>query len=238
VKTSHLHEIDVARIGPLSESEKLIALRKVKSFIPPYTLNPFRQNIPDTLNILPNMLGDGSRTPLEVIRRNVRSACKSEKEVNANWKTVEALYAFSEEHGIRGRQYELLSLPVGIGESVRYWSNAIVSVDGIPMILYVDPRKTANLRILGRKFVFSVQNERIKAYQDLNSVALGIIEFTTDKSGYYKPKLTASDRTGLYDYTTLNKMVKELYTIWRQVLDEREEQNRRTGTEKPNPMAF
>jgi len=232
-----LPDLDLARIAPMPREQKRRALEQMKLAWPPFSYGPMRRSALDILNIQAGPLATGTRTPWQVIEADIRAHSKSSNETNANLCVAEALYFFAEERKFTGRRQEFFALPIGVSEKVTYWSPAIVVIDGRPSVLFIDPRRTRKLSADGRRFVFSVMHERIRvADPDLAQIGLGIIQFANLEDDVRAPSLHTDDGIDLIDFDTLDSMVRETYALWREVLQEREEDSRRRAAGRRGPL--
>lgn len=138
-------------------------------------------------------------------------------------------------HGVAGRRHDILPLNIRVSEKLVYWSQAVVAIDGRPVVPFIDPRRTTKrLTAAARQFVFSVMHERCLADPDLSEVDHCIVQFASLDDGSRTPTLYFADGMELHDFDALDAMVQETYAIWNEVLEERDAAARRgTGTSGP-----
>src|SRR5262249_19652097 len=118
-------------------------------------------------------------------------------------------------------------LPLGIGVKVQFWLPLVLLIDGKPLVPFFDPRRSLRLTEEARRFAFSVMHERIRvADPDLAAVGLGIFQFNETKGQGRVLKLHTDAGVELYSFDELDAMVVETYSLWREVLAEREEGRR------------
>ena len=236
LKIRPLPDSDLARIGPMAREQKLIALRKMKFGRPPYTYYPIHANAPDVLNIDPGLFEASNSTPWPKIKENIISAGKSASEINVNLRVGEALHDFSTSRSVRGRQYDIPALPLGTTEKVVFWFNAALSIDGVPTLLFMDPRKTARLGPDGREFVFSAMADRLAAYPDIAHYRRGIVQFSNPHGSIRCAEFFTQEGDPTFNHDALDKMARETYELWREVLEEREEETRRKSSGSRGPL--
>jgi len=234
-----LPDLDLARIGPLPRDQKRFQLQKMKLIPPPHSLQPVRKNCPDILSITTGLFDDSAvRTPWDKIKENIIRVSNNDKphEANINVRVGEALYKFAEEHKIRGRyRDEFFPLSIGVSEKVTYWFKAVFAVDDIETVLFMDPRRD-RLDYDGSRFVFSVIHERLSAYPDFRKTRLGILEANSfGKSSRRWVRFVTNEGVKLFTFDELDAMVRETYDLWREILEERDDELRRrsggaTGT--------
>lgn len=87
-------ETELARITTKNQEEQRVQLRRLKSFRPPHTLNPFRNVIPDIMNVQYEMLGESSPTHWEVIENSILSSKETENGKERNIAVALALFNY------------------------------------------------------------------------------------------------------------------------------------------------
>lgn len=242
MKIRPLPDLDLARIALMPTDQKWHELRQMKQGYPPYSYQPTRRSLLEILNVEAGPLGIVARAPWAQIAEEVAKRCRTDVEKIANLAVADALYSFADNHSIFGRRHEFFPLAIGLSGKVSYWVPAVVSVEGRPMIPFIDPRKTKKLTREGRRFAFSVMHERIRvADPDLADAELGIFQFDVHKSDeeiIRTPKLHTASGVELLDFDTIDAMVRETYEIWHAILIEREVDARRKGTGTTGPLGI
>ena len=210
------------------------ALRTFKFGIPPYSYAPLRSAILGIFNVQVPMFGARERMPWEQIEAGIARATRKEDARAANLAVAKSLYDFAEQHGIAGREQDFFPMAMGTAAKIKYWSSAVIAVDGVPTVGFVDPRKRNALTAEARRFVFSVMHERIRVLNpDYADVQLGIIQFRKQEEGR-SAVLFKDNGLDLFDFETLDRMVRETYEVWWQVQEEREAASKKgTGTWGP-----
>ncbi|MFH1555620.1 MAG: hypothetical protein ABII76_12270 [Pseudomonadota bacterium] len=230
MKIRRLPETDLARFAVMTPDKRRAALERHKTSYAPYSYNPMRGVIPAIFDIEVPLLGRPLGYSWEVISGIIATCSKrSDAERTANLLVGELLFKFSKEHGVKGRGQDFYAMPVGMATAIRFWSPVVIAVDGKPVVPFIDPRKAHSLDAKARRFVLSVMHERIRVLDpDYREVGLGIFQFPIDGKGR-KVKFYTDESVDLYDFETLDLMVRETYEMWREVLAEREEKKRRGG---------
>ena len=230
MKMRRLPDLDLARIAPLPRDQKRRELEQMKIGFPPYSYDPVRRSNPDILNVDLGPLAVLARAPWPAVVAAITSRCRSVAELEANLRVAEGLYVFAVEQEIAGRRQEFYPLAIGVSEKVTFWLSAVIAIAGKPVVPFIDPRRTRKLTDVGRRFAFSVAHQRIRAADlDYADVGLCIIQFANTKTGLRPPKVFMDDGIELFDFETLDAMVRETYEIWHEVLGEREAAARRAG---------
>jgi hypothetical protein len=229
-----LPEIDLACIAPRSTEERRRALEQLRVSHPPHSYAPVRASLSDILNIQAGLIGSLARTPWDRIAEAIRRRSKTDGEEIANLRVAEGLFSYVEETGISGRHHEIFPLALGVGTKVVYWHPALLTFQKHPLIPFFDPRRAQALTEDGRRFVFSVMHERIRAADlDFAQVPLGIFQFSRPDEGPRIPILFIDDGIKLFTFDELDQMVRETYELWREVCEARvADERRRAGGRK------
>ena len=83
-----------------------------------------------------------------------------------------------------------------------------------PLVPFFDPRRAKSLTIEGRRFVFSVMHEHIRAADpDFAEVALGVVQFSLSEKGPRIPAIIMDDGVRLFTFDELDRMVRETYEL-------------------------
>lgn len=234
MKTRLLPEVDLARITVLPHDRQLGALRAFKGGWPPYSYAVFRGAIFSICNVESPLFGPKERASWPEVARAIERALKKDDARAANLAVAEALYEFAVEHNISGRAQDFFPMAVGTSGKVRYWSPAVLSVDGEPTIILADPRKRSALSPEARRFAMSVMHERIRVLEpDYADVRLAVIQFAVEGEAR-RATLHSDAGLDLFGFDDLDRMVRQTYELWWQVQHEREEEVKRgTGTWGP-----
>jgi hypothetical protein len=230
VKIRPLPEIDLARIAPLSRDEKRRALEQIRLGHPPYSYNPFRGLMSDTLNVQSDLIGPMPRTPWEKIAQAIQRKSRSDAEEQANLRVAAGLFNFIEEKQVVGRRHDIYPLQLGIGTKVVFWQPTILRLEDRAVIPFLDPRRAKKLTAEGRRFVFSVMHERIRAADpDFADVSLAVVQFDLSPKGPREPAIFLDQGVELFTFDELDQMVRGTYELWMEVCEERAAASRRRG---------
>ncbi len=221
----YLPEIDLATFAPLPADQKRKALENFKQGRPPYSYKPLRQSFPDLLNLETGLFGPPAPVSFECIAKTIRANSRFPKEAEANIGVAAALY----DQGWRGRPQNFVAMGTTIGQRLTYWTPAVLAIDGRPVIPFFNPRRTP-LPPHGRRFVFSMMHEQIRAADpDYAEAAFCICQFSVHKTGERAVLPTFDAGVALYSFDELQSMVAETYAIWTEVWAGRVEETRRRG---------
>jgi hypothetical protein len=230
VKIRPLPETDLARIAPLPTDEKRRALEQIRLGHPPYSYGPVRGTISDVLNVQSDRICSMPRTPWEKIQEAIQRKSRNAAEERANLRVARGLFSFVDEKGIVGRHHDIFPFQLGIGTKVVFWQPTILTLEGRPLIPFLDPRRVKRLTAQGRRFVFSVMHERIRAADpDFADVSLAVVQFALSDNGPRVPVIYTDHGVDLFTFDELDQMVRETYELWMEVSEERAADIRRRG---------
>ena len=238
MKIRRIPETDLANIGPMEIELKYRALRVLKEGWGPFSYDPTKLTAPDTFNAQPELFGTAEPTHLDQIRRRIIALLRrGDEEATANLEVTECLHKYAVDNNVRARRYDIspynLSSAVGINYS--FWLPLVLVADDRLIIPFIDPRRTRGLSAIGRRFALSMMHHRARVlYPDLGDAELAIFAFPVlaAPSGVERRRLRiyfAGDEP-LFSYQELDQMVVDTYRIWQEVLTERRDEARRTGS--------
>ena len=230
MKTRRLHELDLARIATMPRDRRRTCLEQLHDGFPPHTYNPLRHCFPDLLDEQYSLLGQSKPTPWAVIERALNKTCRSAGELNANLRVARGLHDWITSNGTTGRKERFFPLSMEAGARVTYWVPFILNIGGRPTVPFIDPRRSRELTMGGRRFVFSMMHERIRAGNPDNaSVQFVVLQFANTNCDVRSVILHPDDGIELFSFEQLDRMVTETYELWREVCEERESATRRAA---------
>lgn len=231
MKIRPLPEIDLARIAPLPKDQQRRHLEQLQHGRPPFSYGPLRANFPDIFNVQPEMFGPVAPSEWAVIEAQLGRACRSDDELRSNLAVARGLHRFTTDAHMLGRTQDFFPLAMGSGRRVSYWLSMILSLEGRPVVPFIDPRRSRGLTREGRRFVFSMMHERIRAVDpDYDAVHFAIFQFGDFTDDRRNPILHMDDGVELFPLAALESMVATTYELWQEVCDEREVEARRKAT--------
>lgn len=230
MKIRRLHEIDLARIALLPADEKRARLRRHRSGRAPYSYDPARAVLLDVINAQPRLPFPAATTSWDQIEARLRRSSPTDEGFTANKEVTALLFDLVEREGFTASQLDICRMPVGVGETVAYWINAVL-VRGDEIILpFFDHRRAKGLTALGRRFVFSMMREHLAARQPDLVARLAIFQFPQEGDARAIKFLLDDPNIDQLNYEQLDAAVTETYAIWREVLEEQLDEARKTGT--------
>ncbi|WEA25517.1 type VI toxin-antitoxin system SocB family DNA replication inhibitor toxin [Rhizobium binxianense] len=226
-----LPDTDLARIAPLPADMKLAALKRMRAGFSTFSYKPVRGSFGDIFNIHPPMFGPSEATPFAKVKERLERTCKAGDEITNNLRIAKALHDYASSAKIQGRHHEFFPLAISMGRKVTLWLPMVLAIDGQPYAIFIDPRRSNGLSEAGRRFVFSMMHERIRAADDdFAAVNLGIIRFVDHGDGERSVRLFDAAGIPLYSIDELQDMVASTYKMWQEVCEERVAESRRKGT--------
>lgn len=232
-----LPETDLARIAPQPLDMKRKSLEQMNGGFPPFSYRPLRACYFDILNIQPDLNFDVTElAPWNVIEADLRRRSKSDNEFKNNRRVALGLHDFTTSGRVIGRKHEFFPLAMGSGRKLTFWLPMILGIDDKASAIFIEPRSTKGLNEEGRRFVFSMMHERIRAAdEDFADVQLTIVQFGSPSEDRRPVRLYTDKDVPLYTLDELELMVSETYGIWQEICAEREQASHRpsTGTDGP-----
>jgi hypothetical protein len=237
VKIRPLPDIDLARIASLPRDQQRRQLEQMRSGRPPFSYNPLRTCFHDIFNVQPEMFGLVEPTAWAIVEERLRAKCRSEDELKANITVARGLHDFATTARMLGRAQEFFPLAMSTGQRVAYWLPMVLSLDGRPIVSFIDPRRSRGLSRAARRFVFSMMHEHIRAGDpDYEEVGLAIFQFGDEADGRRAPILHTDDGIGLIPLAELEAMVSATYALWQEVAEQRDVDTRRRAGGARGPL--
>lgn len=229
--TPLLPDTDLARIAPLPDDMKQTALTQMSTRFSTFSYKPVRAAFADIFNVQPGVFGTVAPTPWSVIEAQLHRACKAGPELRNNLQIAKALHEYARTTDIKGRQHDFFPMTLKVGKKVSFWLPMVLAIDASPHVVFIDPRRSKGLSQLGRRFVFSMMHERIRAAdEDFANVNLGIMRFVDNEEEGRDVRLYTDRDVELYALDELQDMVSSTYRIWDEVWAERVAGTRRKAT--------
>lgn len=234
MKIRPLPEIDLARIAPQPDDMKRKSLEQMRDGRPPFSYRPVRSCFADIFNVQPEMFDATAPTEWPIIDEALRRRCRTEDELLNNLRVARGLFEFAQSSRVAGRRHEFFPLQLGAGQKVTFWLPMILAVEDRPHAVFIEPRRSRGLSKEGRRFVFSIMHERIRAAdEDFADIGLAIVRFDDGNAERRPVRLFTDEVVDLYTLDELEAMVAATYRVWWDVCAEREREARKsagTGT--------
>jgi hypothetical protein len=232
LKIRPLPAIDLANIAALPRPDRLPALRAFKAGSPRFSYRLVRLAAPDIFNAQSDLLGTIPPTDFEKIRHRIEANGTTPDEIKANIEVAESLHAYAIDKLVRAKKHYIapFQLSGAVGIEVSYWLDLVLSLDGRLIIPFLDPRRSHALTSEGRRFAFSMIQEKARTIDpDLADAELAIFQFTAIGDGRRLLKVHVAGTMTLMTYDELDMRVSETYADWELVQAERAEERRRAG---------
>jgi hypothetical protein len=237
VKTRPLPDLDLARIASLPEGLRRKALEQMQRGRPPFSYAPLRSCFHDILNVQPEMFGPAGHTEWSLVADLIQRKSRSEDELKANLAVARGLHAFAATENLFGRAQDFFPMAMGAAQKVSYWQSMILSFGGRAFVPFFDPRRSRGLNRESRRFVFSMMHEHIRISDpDYEDVGLVIFQFGECIDDCRAPRMYTDEGVPLYPHDVLEEMVGSTYSLWHDVCQERDADERRKGTGTSGPL--
>jgi hypothetical protein len=225
VKIRRLSEIDLARLASLKNQAELErALRLYNAGGGAWSYEPVRNSTPDILGVRTAMFGAIRSVTWPKIKGQIARACRrGADQINANIQVGKVLFDYA--RGIAGWSavdFPMGRLPIGIGESVRYWSDVVLEDNDGLFVAFFDHRREhgiANAEM--RRVVFSMQHLWVRErHPDLADARLAIIRFPSSRETR-SVRVDWHIEAELLVYEALDARVRNVYETWARVSAEK-----------------
>jgi len=244
LKTRLLPEVDVARIASLPPHLRRKAAEQFRFSIPRYSYACFRRHIDDIFNIQPSLPFSLSHIEWKVLDDLVRKETKKDDEYFANSYVAHGLHKYVLVNNIISKRQDFPPLSIGLGQKLSYWLPLIAMINGMPFVIYIDPRRRNGLNQEGRRFVFSVMHEQIRVgYPDFSRINLAIIQFQLPQCDIdnrqittRKPIIHVDSGVSLMTLDQLETAISETLEIWKDVCNVKADATRRKSTGTRGPL--
>ena len=244
MKTRRLSEIDLARFAALPVGETLErVLRAYNAGGGGWSYEPVRHSTADVLDARTPLLGPSASVPWPTIAVQLARACNRGKDqVKANVEVGKVLFDAARRMGWSAAKVEMGRLPIGFGETVRYWSDVVIEDGDGLFIPFFDHRRAggvANASV--RQVVFSMQHLWVRERNpDLTDARLAVVRFLLDNNDEDGRSIRVDfhDEAELLAYEVLDARVRTVYETWARVSEEKVRGPRRTSTGGGNPFGF
>lgn len=239
MKTRRLSEIDLARLASLTDQATLeYALRAYNAGGGAWSYDPVRASTSDILEARTPLLGELPPLSWDKISRQIVAASRrGEPQALANVMVGKVLFERTRRLSWAAVKFPMGRLPIGLGETVRYWSDVVLE-DGDGMFVpFFDHRREHGIaNPSARQIVFSMQNLWIRErHPDLESVRLAIIQFPS-AGDTRSLRVTFHTEAELLPFGALDTRVRNVYETWARVSEEKARDGRKTGTGGPGSL--
>lgn len=238
MKIRRLSEIDLVRLASITEQDELEhRLRAYNAGGGAWSYNPVRSSTSDIVGASTPLFDDIARPNWAKLQQQIVAACnRGQDQIVANLLVGQVLYEASHRLGWSAAQFHMGAMPIGIGETVRYWSDVVLEGEDGLMIPFFDHRREhgiANAAI--RQVLFSMQHIWVRErHPDLAEAQLTVIRFPTD-GDTRTIQIDHHRDAELLPYDVLDARVRNVYVTWARVSEEKARTGRKgTGTNGPD----
>lgn len=233
MKTRRLSEIDLARLASHTDQVMLEqALRAYNTGGGAWSYDPVRASTADILAAKTPLFGELAPLSWSQINSQIVAASRrGEAQANANALVGQILFDSTRRMGWAAVKFPMGQLPIGLGETVRFWSDVVVEdADGMFIPFFDHRREHGIANTSARQIVFSMQHLWVRErHPDLASARLAIIQFPNagETRGL---RLTFHSEFDLLPFDVLDARVRNVYETWARVSEEKAREGRKTGT--------
>lgn len=213
--SNRLPETDLANWSFLSRAQKRLAL---ENFERPKLIKgsyePFRKVFPDAINQqFPLFVEQLKRSEWEAVDQRLIQECRgNEQLLKMNRQILFATHAYAERHSIQAAVLDIR--PLRFFGSVDYFFglNLLIRYPDRAKIIFLDMRKSHNLKENGQTFVSSAIHHRFReAYPDLMDAEIEVWRYKADKA---RTLIALPVTDPIISWDDLVADVRETHEIW------------------------
>jgi hypothetical protein len=187
------------------------------------------------------LVDDIRRTPIAAIERRIERACRGKSAATQQQSNVELarlLRSHVEAEAWLTANYEMGPRSVGQGQPLRLWAEVVCQDnDGLFIPAFDERRRGGLSNPSARQFLHSAQHHAVVARDlDLAGSRYALIQFPV--LGQTRSVRVTFYEGELLSFEEVECRVQLIYRLWGEIYEERVEDERRTGTGKPNPFGF
>jgi hypothetical protein len=231
MKMRRFSEIDLARFVALESSTQLeAALGVYETGGGFWSYEPVRSSTSDIVGAATPLYGALGVVDWVQLEHQITLACKhGERQISANTEVGKLLFDETAKRGLNAVKFQMGRMPIGSGETVRFWSDVVLADEDGPFIPFFDHRRAHGINAASRKVVYSLQHLWLRErHPDLSEVRLAVIRFPSAIDGR-SVKIDFHENDDLMSYEELDARVRQVYQIWESVVRERAEPKRKSA---------
>ena len=215
--TFPLHLTELARNAALSVDEQNRNLTKYaqRGGSSPVNYRRLPDHYPALLNIATTLLGPAGDVEMDRLKRQLQQEC-STKGFRASWRVVTGVRELARRLGMSGYELRYQSVDLQIaGQLCRFATDYVVSVNGRPLSVWIEPRRSGALGGSGRHVWFSGMHLQMRAPrpQVLGGLGLAIIQFDSGEAVLHE----YDGQAPLYSFDDLDRMFNQTLGLWNQI---------------------
>lgn len=240
MKIRRLSEIDLARFVTIPKGPQLDqALRNYDAGGGAWPYDPVRASTADILGAKTPLYGPLPPLGWGKIEKQIEAACrKGDEQKRSNVQVGKVLFDESRRLQWKAVKLGMGQMPIGIGETVRYWSDLVLGDEDGAFIPFFDHRRANGIASReAKQIVFSMQNIWVRErHPDLVDARLAVVRFPV-RNEMRTMRIEFANEAELLTYEELDIRVRDVYEAWARVTDERKREPAKTGT-GGNPFNF
>jgi hypothetical protein len=232
MKIRRFSELDLARFVALARGPLLAdALRRYDADGGSWSYEPVRASTADMLGASTPLYGSLEPVSWDQIKKQITAACKKGSvQIAANVEVGGVLFGEARRLSWKAAKIPMGRLPIGSGESVRYWSDVVLADQDNSFVAYFDHRRANGATSVAiRNVIFSMQHIWVRERNpDLADAGLAIVRFSSGLIRKMSIEFHGTDP--LLSYEELDARVRLVYEMWARILEERAATKRKAAT--------
>ncbi|KCZ88875.1 type VI toxin-antitoxin system SocB family DNA replication inhibitor toxin [Hyphomonas johnsonii] len=220
ITTPRLPREDFANYSPLAELFQRQALSRHSTFVPDWTLSPFRDALFDIFNVQNGMF-EFAQMPWEHVRKSIKLRCaKYPNSEQLNVGVAEGAWNWAQENMAIGKAHDAEAVPLGGGWFLNYWHGFYVVIDGEVLLPFFDARKGASrVSLEGAKLICSINSHYIARGRFRHATPV-VVQFP-ERRGQRKAKVIRFDKSELMRRDSFEPMLLRTAEMWREIVQSR-----------------
>lgn len=234
MKIRHLPITDLARICVLPYGLQRHALKQVKGSGQGPNYNPTRSQFPGIVNRQPGVFAS-ERDTWQIVEKHIKAASRSGEEQDLNLPVARQLYDYCVAESVQAVELDGFPISFSVGPKLLCWSPALFLYSDRMTVPFLDLRRSRRLHREARRCIYSLQHHALRVNNpDYQDVTFEIFQFEPNKGRSIRA--LPEDNCWLFSYEQLEQMITQTQNLWFDVLVNREEEARRTGTGKKGDL--
>lgn len=221
MKKYQLPQDDLANICTMPMRDQRPMLERKRSFVPPHSLNPVRNEVLALHGVRLTLFPDATVEDAAAIKAFLASM-RREQDKLPNKLRAEAIIEFRRTFVQSAIEYPFRAHRITIDNSVSLTHSLAVESGGKGYIPYYDLRKSGKLTERARDFVFSMNFhlivDALAEFREFGLIVLNYWEESANVKGLTPYFFTGRPR---YSYEELTDMIARTHELWVEVQEER-----------------
>ena len=218
--TPQLPHTDFANVAMLPGRQRRRVLENHSTFVPPYSLAPFRKTLHDICNVGTGLF-QFQPSPLAPTLKQIEKRCRRfPKSLELNLEVAEALWMHLQDRNVYALQRDMAPVAMGQGRLCQYWHDFYMVEGDVLIAPFFDPRKgSTRLSREGALFACSMSKYFLSRGR-FSAMKPRIYQFPPTRDGRQIVEVEFMD-SQLLPIEEIENRVTETEWIWEDILRRR-----------------